>query len=38
MSEFERQQLKLLRRELGLLDDEQDSIARPDIQARRLAA
>jgi transposase-like protein len=38
MSELERQQLKLLRRELGLLDDEQDSIARPDIRARRLAA
>jgi transposase-like protein len=38
MSELERQQLKLLRRELGLLDDKQDSVARPDIQAQRHAA
>jgi transposase-like protein len=38
MSELERQQLKLLRAELGLLDDKQDSVARPDIQAQRHAA
>lgn len=38
MSELERQQLKLLRRELGLLDHERDSIVPSDIQARQLAA
>ena len=38
MSELERQQLKLLRRKLGLLDDSQDSVVRSDIQARQLAA
>jgi transposase-like protein len=37
MSELERQQLKLLRRELGL-DDKQDSVACSDIQGRQLAA
>ena len=38
MSELERQQLRLLRRELGLLDDKQDSLARTEIQAPRHAA
>ena len=38
MSELERQQLKLLRRELGLLDETQDSVVRSDIQERQLAA
>ena len=38
MSELERQQLKLLRRELGLLKDTQDPIVRPDIQERQFAA
>jgi transposase-like protein len=38
MSELERQQLRLLRRELGLLGEEQDSLARPEIQAPRHAA
>ena len=38
MSELERQQLRLLRRELGLLDEKQNSLARTEIQAPRHAA